>query len=270
MIKMIALDMDGTLMSPDHLTVSDENKKALKKAHNSGAKIAIATGRTVAIIGDVCEQVPEIDYIIFSNGAGVYDRKNDKLVYSNPMTFEHTTELLNYLEEIPCFIELYIDRKSYYQIDKVKDFCSDVFPQEFLDELLNSMIPCESLVELIQGKDVEKITVYINDKELYKTVWDHFDSDKEVSLATSFFCSMETTKAGVDKGVALKGLCDSLGITSDECMAFGDAGNDCPMLEFAKYGFAMENATDVCKKSAKFVTKSNAEDGVAYGINQYI
>ena len=69
MIKMIALDLDGTLMYTDHMTVTENNRRALKHAHEHGSKIAISTGRTLAIIGDVCEQVPEIDYIMFSNGA---------------------------------------------------------------------------------------------------------------------------------------------------------------------------------------------------------
>ena len=78
MIKLIALDLDGTLMYTDHITVTEENRAALKKAHEKGASLAVATGRTLAIIGDVCEQVPEIDYVIYSNGAAVYDRRQSK------------------------------------------------------------------------------------------------------------------------------------------------------------------------------------------------
>ena len=52
-VKIITLDLDGTLMSPDHLTVSQENKDALRAAHEKGVKIAVATGRTLAIMGDV-------------------------------------------------------------------------------------------------------------------------------------------------------------------------------------------------------------------------
>ena len=75
---------------------------------------------------------------------------------------------------------------------------------------------------------------------------------------------------GVNKGAALDGMCKALGITADECMAFGDAGNDCEMLEYAKYSFAMANGTQECKQSAKYETKSNAEDGVAHGIMRYL
>ena len=53
-------------------------------------------------------------------------------------------------------------------------------------------------------------------------------------------------------------------------MSFGDAENDCPMLDFAKYSFAMENGSDECKSHAKFVTKSNAEDGVAVAVENML
>ena len=53
MIRLIALDLDGTLMYTDHITVTEENRAALKKAHEKGASLAVATGRTLAIIGDV-------------------------------------------------------------------------------------------------------------------------------------------------------------------------------------------------------------------------
>ena len=83
MIKLIALDLDGTLMYTDHITVTEENRAALKKAHEKGASLAVATGRTLAIIGDVCEQIPEIDYVIYSNGAAVYDRRQSKNIYTS-------------------------------------------------------------------------------------------------------------------------------------------------------------------------------------------
>lgn len=60
--------------------------------------------------------------------------------------------------------------------------------------------------------------------------------------------SMEFTAKGVNKGTAINGMCNVLGITADECMAFGDAGNDCEMLKYCKYSFAMANGTDECKK----------------------
>lgn len=267
MVKLIALDMDGTLMSEDHITVSEENKKALKKAHESGAKIAVSTGRTLSIIGSVCEQVPEVDYVIYSNGTSVFDRKENRVIYENSMPWERAKDILEYLDPYPVFTEVYSGGQSYAQNDKIKHFPDDVFPKEFIDEATKGMVPCDSFFDTLCGKNIEKFTVYIFDKALYKSVWDYFSAFDDLSVTTSFPVSIDITKAGADKGAAIKNMCDILGITADECMAFGDASNDIPMITFAKYGFSMENGSKECKAAAKYITKSNADDGVAHGIN---
>ena len=74
-IKLIALDLDGTLMLPDHITVSERNLKAVKYAHDMGVKIAISTGRTLSVVTRVLEQIPFVDFVMFSDGAAVYDVK---------------------------------------------------------------------------------------------------------------------------------------------------------------------------------------------------
>ena len=136
MVKLIALDLDGTLMSADHMTVTQKTKEALRLAHNRGAKISIATGRTLAIIGDVCEQVPEIDYIIYSNGAGVYDRRSKKTIYKSFMPWSFCREVLCTLDKMPAFLEVYVDGVSYYQTDKGDFFPKDALPQKFVDTLM--------------------------------------------------------------------------------------------------------------------------------------
>lgn len=271
MIKLITLDLDGTLMSADHITVSEANRRALKEAHDKGVKIAISTGRTLAIIGDVCEQVPEVDYIMYSNGAGVFDRNQGKTIYQNLMNWDFCKGVLKYLDTKPTFVEVYVDGKSYVQKNKEQFFIDNLLPKEFLEALMSRMNICENLYETVKGKEIEKITLYSKNQDAFDEMWKYFSnmSDK-IYLASSLKGNMEMTRFDVDKGKALDGMCKVLGFTADECMAFGDAGNDCPMLEYSKYSFAMANATDECKKSAKYVTLSNKEDGVAVAINNYI
>lgn len=269
MIKLIALDLDGTLMSADHLTVSEENRKALKLAHEMGAKIAIATGRTLAIIGDVCDQVPEVDYIICSNGAVVVDRKTKKPIFKNCMSWDKCAPLLNYLDKQPAFVEVYIDGKDYVQENKAHYFESDVLPKEFTDSLLDKMEITQELIPAVMGKEIEKVSVYINDKNKYKEVYAELESDKTLCVASALRNSIEFTNADANKGTAMAGMCDYLGITAEECMAFGDAGNDREMLKFAHFSYAMENGTDECKSAAHFETASNVDNGVALAIYKH-
>ena len=80
----------------------------------------------------------------------------------------------------------------------------------------------------------------------------------------------EYTSLGIDKGTALSKAMAKLGIRPEECIAFGDAENDIPMLQYAGIGVAMGNATDAVKAIADEVTLSNEEDGIAHSLYRHI
>ena len=244
MIKLIATDLDGTLMAPDHLTVTDRTYNALKTAHDKGIKIAVATGRPMTLIDNVISQVPFVDYIIYSNGSCVFDRNVKKIIHADLIEDKLAREIVEYFLTQNVFFEIYINGKSCYQLGTEKLFQNMGLPQKFLDEVAQTMDGYDSLIDFMKndGKGMEKIT---------------------------FYGIYEATSKTANKGSALLGICENIGIGADEVMSFGDAGNDCPMLDFAKYSFAMENGSDECKAHAKFVTKSNAEDGVAVAVEKY-
>lgn len=269
MIKIISTDLDGTLMSTDHLTVTERTLSALKQAHDRGVKLAIATGRPMVLIDNVIKQVPFVDYVIYANGAGVFDRNENRQIYSDLIPNDKARELISYFLEKEVFFEVYVDGRSICQAGLDKYFDRGEFPQEFIDEAINSMDACESLLDFLENKDVEKITLYSVKDEYYD---DFIKKMKSYGLTTaiSFNGCLEGTSPTANKGNALKGICDALGFSPDEAMSFGDAGNDVPMLEYAEYSFAMGNASEECKKSAKFITDSNANDGVAVAVEKYV
>ncbi len=269
MIKLIATDLDGTLMSADHLTVTPRTINTLKAAHDKGVKIAIATGRPLALIDNVISQVPFTDYIIYSNGACVFDRNENKIIYSNLIENHSASEIVGYLLKNNVFFEIYVDGKSHYQLGTEDLFDNTGFPEEFIDEVTKTMTGHKSLLDFLKGLDVEKITLYsVKDRD-YKGFEEKLLS-YDLSTACSFKGNLEATVKSADKGRALEGICGVMGITSDECMSFGDAGNDIPMLEFAKYSFAMANGSDECKAAAKYIARSNAKDGLAIAVEEYI
>lgn len=267
-IKIIATDLDGTLMAPDHLTVTERTKSALLSAHENGVKITIATGRALDFTSGVTSQIPFADYVICSNGASVYDRNNDKFIYTNLVSPEITTEATELLKTLPVYYNIYIDGKIYAQKGADKFFNNLALPTEFLEDFVSRLIICDDISEQIKGKGAELIDVFYSDEETKKIIFDFFE-DKGLFLASALGGVVSATAQGSDKGTALKGLCDILGINSDEAMTFGDASNDATMLRYAYYSFAMENGDDICKKSARFSAPSNAEDGVAQMVEKY-
>lgn len=268
-IKLIATDLDGTLMSADHLTITDYTLSTLKKAHDKGVKIAIATGRPLALVDSVLEQLTFCDYVIYANGACVFDKKANKLICENLIPNDKAKKLIEYFLKQKVFFEVYVDGRSQYQFGCEKYFTDTEFPSDFINEVIESMDGHSDLLAFLGDRKIEKITLYCvkeNDLPIFKAEMEQ----SELSVTSSFEANLEATDKTADKGTAVSQLCTQLGITANEVIAFGDAGNDTPMLEFAAFSFAMENATQQCKKSAKFITKSNADDGLVPAIEKYV
>jgi hydroxymethylpyrimidine pyrophosphatase-like HAD family hydrolase len=85
----------------------------------------------------------------------------------------------------------------------------------------------------------------------------------QLTLASSFSCNLETTQVGADKGAGLTWLCDYLGVSPKDVIAFGDSSNDIPMLRVAGDGVAMANAFPECRAAADHTTTSCEDSGVA-------
>lgn len=268
MIKLIATDLDGTLMSPDHMTITSRTVNTLTQAHNRGIKIALATGRPLAIIGNVIEQIPFTDYIIYSNGACVFDRKLNTNIYEDLISNSDARDIIAFLLKYPVFFEVYIKGTAHYQFGTENYFISNDMPQEFLDTVIGTMTGHKNILEAIGDKAVEKVTLY-SVKEKFFAEISNMLAKHNLSVASSFKDNLETTTLTANKGEAVKRICRSLGITAHNTMAFGDAGNDCDMLKFAKYSFAMANATQECKNAAAYITLSNAEDGLAVAVEEF-
>ena len=116
---------------------------------------------------------------------------------------------------------------------------------------------------------MEKVIFYTESETDSDSALTYLSSIPDIFVSSSVKSSIEFTKAGADKGSAVSGICRYMGITEEEVMALGDAGNDIPMLRTAGYGIAMENADDKTKSAARFITDRNTGDGVAKAIYKY-
>ena len=275
-IKLIVTDLDGTFMNSNHITIPQENIDAFRRAHEMGVKVAIASGRTKILADNVTEQLPFLDYLITSNGAITYDLHTGQVVCSTLMSNSESVEVFNILKDYNLIYEIYFEGKCYMNDESYSMFDTEHVSPHIHDLLKDFIKPVPSLETFIDGKGIEKLNILSLTGEERLEIEEKISKVCSVAFASSFPIikgkngNLEMTHKDATKGFAIKGLCDTLGINGTNVMCFGDGENDCTMLEFAEYSFAMANGTDLVKTTAKYTTDTNDNGGVAKAINKYV
>ncbi len=271
-IKLIALDLDGTLLGSDK-QLSAENAAALERAAESGIEIVPATGRFYRGMPESIRELPFIHYAITVNGAQVYDIEKQKTVCASEIPWQRAVSVLKRLDEFPLIYDCYQDgwgfmTQAFY--DKADKFAATVHNLEMMRKLRT---PVPELKEYLKekGRGVQKIQVFFNDKELRARLLGELPDELcDLVVTTSIVNNIEINSREATKGNALKSLAGYLNIPTKQTMAFGDDLNDITMLEEAGIGVAMGNASKEVKEAADFVTADCNESGVAKAIEHII
>lgn len=275
-IKLIVTDLDGTFLNSNHLTIPKENVEAFKKAHDMGIKVAIASGRTKILTDYLVEQLPFLDYLITSNGAVTYDLHTGEVVCSTLMSNTQSVEIFNILKDYNLIYEIYYNGDCYMNEKSYAMFDGEHVSPHIHDLLKDFIKPVPDLAKLIGSDGIEKLNILSLTGEERLEIEEKINKTCDVAFASSFPIikgkngNLEMTHKDATKGFAIKGLCNALGIDHSNVMCFGDGENDCSMLEFADYSFAMANGTDLVKSTAKYVTDTNDNAGVAKAISKYV
>lgn len=275
-IKLIVTDLDGTFLNTNHVTIPQENIDAFKKAHEMGIKVAIASGRTKILTDYIVEQLPFLDYLITSNGAITYDMKTGKAVCSTLIDNKQSIEIFNILKDYNLIYEIYFNGDCYMNNESYSMFDAEHVPPHIHALLKDFIKPVADLKTLIDGQGIEKLNILSLSGEERIALEEKINRTCNVAFASSFPIvkgangNLEMTDINATKGFAVKGLADALNIGKENIMCFGDGENDCSMLSFADYSFAMANGNEISKSTAKFVTDTNDNYGVANAIKKYV
>ena len=258
-IKLIATDLDGTLLRDDHLTLSPANREALTRAADAGIEVVVATGRSLAAVAPPVLELPFLRYFITCNGSITTDREGH-ILRAAPLPLPTTLEILDYLGGMKeLVVQLYADQKMYITR-------TDWERREGIH------LPAFHLKVLFSDSHVEKINLpYLLPKQKSEIkAWLAQRYGDRVRAVSTMECNLELTDRDGSKGAALGALCDSLHIPTEQAMALGDAGNDIGMLQTAGIGVAMSNAIPEVQAAADWITLSNEEDGVAHAIHSLL
>ena len=270
-IKIIVLDLDGTLLTSDK-KISPRNYAALEQAAEKGIHIVPSTGRFYDGMPAVVRELPFVRYAITVNGAEIYDAREDRVLHRAEMTPAQAEEVFAFLDTLPVVYDCYQEgwgwmEKSLY--DRAGDFIED---PKVLSMVKDLRTPVEGFRELIRSRNrgVQKIQMFFKDMdkraESLPLLRQRFPG---LNVTSSITNNLELNSLDAHKGVALLKLCDILGVDPAQTMAFGDGLNDITMLQTAALGVAMDNAYPEVKEAANFITDTNDHDGVAKAIEQF-
>ena len=271
-VKLIALDMDGTLLN-EHGLLAEESKEALMQAMEQGVHVVIATGRVFSALPQDVVTVPGIEYAITSNGANIIRLKDNETIYSNLIDGLKLDDIMDILEDETIMKEVFYDHQVYAQkscLEHLEDY--GIRTEKSQRYTLTTRQPVEDTLALIlENRDkLENINLLFGNEERRQQVWKRLDAVEGITACSSMPYNLEIGGATTSKAAALDALGEILGVTKEQIMACGDSSNDAAMLRHAGISVAMGNAEDEVKAESLMVTKTNKDHGVAYAIRELV
>lgn len=273
--RLIAFDLDGTMLDDDK-KLPRENLEAMEIAAERGVYLVPATGRIIPAMPECIMELDFIRYFICSNGAYVYDRKEDRVLYKGEIEKELALKTMEYMDKLPVIYDCYRDNKA-YMTRKMYNDAERFFPDqphmlEMVKRLRRPVDELKSFVRENEG-DYQKVQMFFapEDMDLREEQLESFEKHFPRLRATSSVKNnIEINSCNAGKGKALKALAEHLGIKMEQTAAFGDGSNDCEMLSMAGCGIAMENACPELKKLADRQTLGNNRAGVGKAIKELL
>lgn len=239
-VKLIALDMDGTLLNDDGI-VTEYTKRVIDKALQKNIKVVLSTGRPLQMCSSYADELELTSYIITSNGAEIWTDKH-QLLERHTMDSNKIQDLweLGNANEFHMWLvatdELFVNRRR---------------PESFHDY---------KWLKIGYGN---------LDEQAKRLLLQKLEKDSRIEITNSSLTNLEINKAGVNKARAIETICRKTGISVNEVMAIGDSLNDLKMIKEAGVGVAVANAQQLIIESADYVTDTNNDDGVAKAIERF-
>ena len=257
-MKSLFFDIDGTLVSIKTHRIPDSTVKALEEAKKQGHKVFIATGRPIAILNNVGQIEHLVDGYVTTNGAHCFI--GDDVVHTSAMSREEVDIVLDDAKrnDYPVILCSAND----IAVFNYKNVIDDIFVKS-LDVDLDKIMSVE---EMLATQQITQLTPFCN-------------AEQEALLMPRLpncvsgrwhpaFSDITSREAGKDNGITA--IANYLGIDIADTIAFGDGGNDIPMIRKAGIGVAMGNAGDNVKAVADFITTDVDDNGIANALNHLL
>jgi Cof subfamily protein (haloacid dehalogenase superfamily) len=261
-IKLVVTDMDGTLLHNHATSVNPEYFSVIRELKEKGVQFCVASGRQYSSLQKLFAPVKDDLIYITENGTEIIYK--DRKLFSMPMSMEVSRQLVLDTRAVPGAESMYcVGDMAFFE--KGDENVYTLMKEEYhfkctmVDNLLKLDQPCLKF-SLYLKENVDEITAQYFTPKWKKT--------HEVACGGKYF--MDVMERGANKGTALYKVQKFLGIRKEETAAFGDNHNDLEMLEEAGFSYAVANARKEVKETAKFLIKSNNEDGELWKLKELL
>lgn len=289
MYKLIAIDLDGTLLN-SYGQISEKNKLALNNAKEKGIQIVLASGRTTDSVKSIANEIGVQNYIICGNGSLIYDLQKEEIIYDKFIEKKKALQIIDICEKNSIYYNIYTENMViaktlnnnvlfYYQENANKP--------DSKKTKINIVQDIYEYVKKLENQNILKITISDSDSIIFNSIIRKLREIKEIDVLDVEHMSRkiiktgteeskleyyytEITKKGVDKWYAIEFLMQNLNINNNEVLTIGDNVNDKLMIENAGCGVAMGNSAPYIKDISDLVVANNNEDGVAEAIEKII
>lgn len=257
MVKAIFFDIDGTLFFFRTHKIPQSTRDSLEKLRARGVKIFIATGRPKALMMEAVGDI-EFDGYITLNGAYCFTA-DSKDIYKSRIPEEDLERLIVYSHDHPEIPFVFVYDDTWF-LTRVNEAVREVA------RLIEIKIPPVFPAGYARGKEIMQIMGYFPEEEsedIFSHTLTHCEPMRWFPLFTDIIAKGNSKSRGIDK------VLEYYGIDLKDTMAFGDGGNDIPMLSHVQTGVAMGNAAGKVQAAADYVTASVDDDGIAKALRHF-
>ncbi|NFN93306.1 HAD family phosphatase [Clostridium botulinum] len=280
MIKLIASDMDGTLLNNNH-DIDVETVEAIRKAEEAGIIFAISTGREYDSVKGLLDKHNIRCQCILSNGAEYRDEDGNILEVIN-INEKYAKQIIQILDENKLPARIFTDKGVFttstreealqevvfrtltFNPNLTKDEAKKMAEKEGFFTSLKYIDDVEKFFE--NGIEVRKFVAFHKDVELIDKMKKTVGKLEGLAISSSFDDNIEITDLNAQKGIILEQVAKKMDIDIKDVMILGDSFNDYSMFEIFEESVAMKNAIPEVKEIAKYITDSNDNLGVAKAI----
>ena len=272
-IKMVGLDLDGTTLKYGDV-LSERTLDTFRRAKEEGVHIVIATGRTGRSLPPVLFEVPEIEYVITSNGAHIIRLEDMRTIYEDIIKPDDVSIVVERARAMGYVFEAFVDGTAY--IDRVVYEGMQREPEKYkyrdIEYVLRTRRPIEDIYSFTEshGNRIENISITFEGEDDRRRIFNELGDVDGLTLTSSFTNNVEIGGSTTSKAQALMHLLDMLHLTPENLMTCGDSPNDGKMIELAEVGVAMADSHPYILGIADYVTDTCFEDGVAKAIERFV